>query len=138
MKLFILTDRAVLLGGNNHQRVSVIKDGAPFPMAGVLTIGNAIVTVVDGYGDLPALESGRHAVSFTDADGIVYDAGIVVFNYDGIYPAVDPTNAVDALLTEATKIHTITADLSRLADEVVELRGKVEYQGLGFIVGKGE
>ena len=136
MKLFLLTDRAVLFRGRNLDKVCVVKDGEHIKTDGVLTIGALEIPVADGYGDIPKINAGNYAVTFT-ADGKTYDGGLVAIDTNGDIPYVDSASMLDSVLTEATKVDGLARELARLADQLTDLKGKVEYQGLDFITGKG-
>ena len=134
MKLFLLTDRAVLLKGKNSQKVCVIDDGAVKAVNVTLTIGKTAIAIEDGYGVLPELNCGSVAVSFAEEGRAVYEAGVVFFGQNGQGTIVNGQDTLDNALTEATKIKWLEAELKKLKDEFIDLKGKVEYKGLDFIL----
>ena len=131
MKLFLMDGgRAVLTRGRNAQRVCVIENGAQSQTSGVLTVGRTTIPVENGVGNVPPLNCGSVGAFFTDADGKTYDAGVVFFGHNGQSPTGTSQDALDAALTEATKIDYLTREIAKLSGAVAELRGMVEYKGL--------
>lgn len=135
MKLFILTDRALLLQGKNRAKVCVIRDGKVLETDGLLQIGGVPVSISGGYGAIPPLPCGNLCVTFVDANGKTYDGGVVFIERDGSIK--NSSNAIDAVLTEATKIDAITKEIAKLQDDITEIKGRIEYSGLDFML-KGE
>ena len=130
MKLFLLNEKAVLIRGQNAQRVCVIQNGSQSKVGGVLTVGRHTITITEGVGIIPPLHCGSVSAAFTTDDGKTYDAGVVFFGHNGQSPTVTSHDALDAALTEATKIDYLTREIAKLSDAVAELRGMVEYKGL--------
>ena len=131
MKLFLLSNnRAVLTQGRNLNRVCVIADGRDCKVNGTLAIGRLSVQITDGIGNLPNISCGTVPASFTDADGLTYDAGTVFLGHGGVMHAIEE---LDAVLTEATKVDRLERELAEIKDALTEIRGKVEYKGLDFI-----
>lgn len=135
MKLFILTDRALLLQGKNRAKVCVIRDGKVLETDGLLQIGGVSVSISGGYGAVPPLPCGNLCVTFVDANGKTYDGGVVFIERGGSIK--NSSDAIDAVLTEATKIDAITKEIAKLQDDITEIKGRIEYSGLDFML-KGE
>ena len=135
MKLFLLSNRALLLQGKNRAKVCVINDGKVLETDGILQIGGASVSISGGYGAIPPLSCGNLRVTFVDASGKTYDGGVVCIERDGSIK--NSSNAIDAVLTEATKIDAITKEIAKLQDDITEIKGRIEYSGLDFML-KGE
>jgi hypothetical protein len=135
MKLFLLSNRALLLQGKNRAKVCVIHDGKVLETDGLLQIGGASVSISGGYGAIPPLSCGNLRVTFVDASGKTYDGGVVCIERDGSIK--NNSNAIDAVLTEATKIDAITKEIAKLQDDITEIKGRIEYSGLDFML-KGE
>lgn len=135
MKLFILTDRALLLQGKNRAKVCVIHDGKVLETDGLLQIGGVSVSISGGYGAVPPLPCGNLCVTFVDANGKTYDGGVVFIERDGSIK--NSRDAIDAVLTEATKIDAIAKEIAKLQDDITEIKGRIEYSGLDFML-KGE
>lgn len=128
MKLFLLTDRAVLSKGNTPKRVCVIQNGAMSNTTGVLTIGQTSIDITDGQGTITMPPTGSLPVSYADISGKVYNAGVVFFGTKGAVSCGQ--DELDAALTEATKIVHISKEIATIKDQLLELKGEVEYQGL--------
>lgn len=136
MKLYLLTDKVVLVDGVNPNLLCVVSPSRE-TVNGVMTLGDFSVTVTDGLGGVPVIPSGSYILSFKDENGNIYDGGVVDMASGGATPTVVAKNATEALLTEATFIRHLLAEIGRLSDELIDLKAKVEYQGLDFLV-KGE
>lgn len=134
MKLFLMDGgRAVLTRGRNANRVCVIANGVQSPVGGVLTVGRHSITVTEGVGAVPPLNCGSVSATFAADDGKTYDAGVVFFGHNGQSHTVSSQDALDAVLTEATKVARLEEELAELKNALQEIRGKVEYKGLDFI-----
>lgn len=128
MKLFLLTDKAVLMKGKNPTKVCVIQDGEMSHTTGILTVGKTAIDITDGQGTITVPPMGSLPVSYADISGKVYNAGVVFFGTKGAVSCGQ--DELDAALTEATKIAHISKEIATIKDQLLELKGEVEYQGL--------
>jgi hypothetical protein len=132
MKLFLLSNRVLLLRGKNRAKVCVIRDGKVLETDGLLQIGGVPVPISSGHGAVPPLPCGNLRVTFVDANGKTYDGGVVCIERDGSIK--NSSDAIDAVLTEATKINAITKEIAKLQDDITEIKGKIDYRGLDFML----
>lgn len=128
MKLFLLTNRAVLTKGKTPAKVSVIQNGEVSRTTGLLKIGDTVIDITDGKGVITFPPVGNVPVSYTDISGKVYDCGVVFFGTKGAVAC--RTEELEAALMEASKIPHITKEIATIKDQILALKGEVEYQGL--------
>lgn len=128
MKLFLLTDKAVLTKGKNPTKVCVIQNGEMSHTTGLLTVGKTVIDITDGQGIIAMPPMGSQPVSYADISGKVYDAGVVFFGTKGTVS--NGQDELDAALTEATKIAHISKEIATIKDQILALKGEIEYQGL--------
>ena len=132
MKLFLLSDTAVMTKGQNLSKVCVIRDGEMCKTNGVLTIGRATVIIEEGQGEIPPLNCGSVAVTFAEENGKTYDCGIVFFGAGGNVTANH--NILESVLTEATKIDRLAQELAHIKDALISIEGRIDYKGLDFLL----
>lgn len=138
MRLYLFSNKALLTAGFNKTAVTVFENATDSGANGVLTFDDIAVDITGGHGDLPDIPTGNRVVNFTDNNGKNYHVGVVYIDLEKPMPVVKSLYSEDTLAEEASIVAYLLTEITRLNDELIDLRGKVEYQGLEFLTGKGE
>lgn len=128
MKIQLFRNKRGLIHGKDPKRIECDKEG-------VLTIGNAKITVAPGGESImPSLfygATGEYAASFTDSEGKIYDLGRVTVRGGRIVP---PSDTAVEIMELRCRADASEEECEALRAKTRELEGIFDTNALNFLI----